>query len=115
MHPHVAKRAQHEIDTVTGGPGSRMPTFADRDKLPFIDAIVTETIRCVTAKVELLEFTLIRLFVRWHPPVPLGELDSIFNDVPYNLRLGIPHRCERCDLYNEMTIPTNSTVIANVW
>ena len=37
------KKAQNEIDRVIGS--DRLPTFDDRPNLPFIDAIVKETLR----------------------------------------------------------------------
>jgi len=52
LHPEVQRRAQAELDSVTGG--SRLPTYEDRQKLPYIEAIVKEVLR-------------------WHPVVPGGE------------------------------------------
>jgi cytochrome P450 len=43
LHPEVAKRAQAEIDTIVGN--DRLPTFADRDQLPYVDALVKEVLR----------------------------------------------------------------------
>ena len=43
MFPEVQKRAQEEIDNVIGG--GRLPTSADRDALPYIEAIMKETHR----------------------------------------------------------------------
>lgn len=56
QHPHVLRRAQAELDDVLGSvgdglessPGSaarRLPTFEDRAKLPYCDAVFTETLR----------------------------------------------------------------------
>jgi cytochrome P450 len=42
-NPAVQQRAQEELDRVVGR--DRMPTFADRDQLPFIVATVRETLR----------------------------------------------------------------------
>lgn len=50
-NPHVWKRAQVEIDAMIGT--GRLPEFDDRQNLPYIDAIVRETLR-------------------WRPVVPLG-------------------------------------------
>jgi len=63
LYPEVAKKAQAELDSVVGT--DRIPTFEDRDNLPYINAIVKETIR-------------------WHPVAPMGlphvnEEDDIFN------------------------------------
>ena len=42
-HPEVQKRAQDELDAVVGQ--GRVPTFADKSHLPYIMAVVKETIR----------------------------------------------------------------------
>lgn len=42
-YPAVFKRAQDEIDKVVGS--ERLPTFSDRGDLPYIDAILKETLR----------------------------------------------------------------------
>ena len=51
LHPSVLSRAQEEIDRVTGK--QRLPTFEDRDNLPYMNAIVKEVLR-------------------WETPVPTG-------------------------------------------
>src|SRR5579863_5138307 len=51
LSPDIQKKAQDQLDSVTGR--ERLPTFEDRPKLPFIDAICKETLR-------------------WHPVTPLG-------------------------------------------
>ena len=43
LYPDVQRRAQSELDTVLGQ--ERLPTFDDRQSLPFIDAIVLEVLR----------------------------------------------------------------------
>ena len=43
MFPHVQKKAQKEIDTVVGR--TRLPTGADRESLPYVNAIVKEVLR----------------------------------------------------------------------
>ncbi|KAE9403373.1 cytochrome P450 [Gymnopus androsaceus JB14] len=50
LHPNIQKRAQDEIDAITGG--IRLPEFSDRQALPFIDCIFKE-------------------LLRWQPPAPL--------------------------------------------
>ena len=42
-HPDVQKQAQAELDTVVGP--HRLPCIADRSSLPFIDAILRESLR----------------------------------------------------------------------
>jgi cytochrome P450 len=43
LHPDVAHRAQVELDIVVGQ--SRLPRFEDRDQLPYIRAMLKETMR----------------------------------------------------------------------
>jgi len=42
-HPEALRKAQEEIDSVVGH--SRLPTFSDRSSLPYIEAMLTETLR----------------------------------------------------------------------
>ncbi|KKA21750.1 Cytochrome P450 oxidoreductase OrdA-like protein [Rasamsonia emersonii CBS 393.64] len=51
LHPEVQRKAQEEIDRVVGT--ERLPGVADREKLPYIDAIVKEVLR-------------------WNPVAPMG-------------------------------------------
>ncbi|KAI1421045.1 cytochrome P450 oxidoreductase OrdA-like protein [Xylaria sp. FL1777] len=51
LHPEVQLKAREEIDRVVGS--SRLPTYDDRGRLPYIQAIVTEA-------------------WRWHPVAPMG-------------------------------------------
>jgi cytochrome P450 len=51
LHPDIQKRAQEELDAVTGR--ERLPTFDDRPRLPFVDAVCKEV-------------------MRWRPVIPLG-------------------------------------------
>lgn len=53
LNPRVWKHAQAEIDAVTGT--HRLPDFGDRPALPYVDAIIRETLR-------------------WWPVVPLGKI-----------------------------------------
>ncbi|KAF8884185.1 cytochrome P450 [Infundibulicybe gibba] len=43
MHPDIQRKAQAEIDSVIG-PG-RLPEFTDRDSLPYVNALIKETMR----------------------------------------------------------------------
>ncbi|PYI11227.1 flavonoid 3-hydroxylase [Aspergillus sclerotiicarbonarius CBS 121057] len=51
LYPEVQKKAQEEIDRVVGT--SRLPDFHDRENLPYINAVLQETLR-------------------WHPVTPLS-------------------------------------------
>lgn len=52
LNPDVQRRAQTEIDSVIGN--ERMPAISDRVNLPFVSAVIKET-------------------MRWHPILPLSE------------------------------------------
>ena len=54
LYPKVQKRAQAEIDSVIGSNLARLPGWEDRSSLPYIDAVIKETLR-------------------WHPVAPLGR------------------------------------------
>ena len=43
--PEIQKRAQAEVDAVCSG---RLPTMADRPRLPYVDAILSEVLRWVS-------------------------------------------------------------------
>lgn len=51
LFPEVQQKAQEELDRVVGT--DRLPSFADRSSLPYIDAVVKEVLR-------------------WHPVSPMG-------------------------------------------
>jgi cytochrome P450 len=52
LGPEKQACAQRELDTVLGK--GQLPLVSDREKLPYVDAIVKETLR-------------------WNPMLPLGE------------------------------------------
>lgn len=56
LYPQVAKRAKMELDEVVGT--NRLPTFEDRDSLPYINALVKEVFR-------------------WYTVVPLGMFPAL--------------------------------------
>lgn len=58
LFPDVQARAQAEIDAVVGT--DRLPHMGDRTRLPYIDAMVHETIR-------------------WQPVTPLGAFHYLIN------------------------------------
>ncbi|KAK1219826.1 hypothetical protein PQX77_017400 [Marasmius sp. AFHP31] len=63
LHPELQTRAQKEIDAVIGS--ERLPDFDDRDRLPFVNALLAET-------------------ARWNPVTPLGVAHRALNDDIYN-------------------------------
>ncbi|KJA26057.1 hypothetical protein HYPSUDRAFT_347562 [Hypholoma sublateritium FD-334 SS-4] len=62
QYPEVQKRAQTYVDGVTGK--MRLPEFSDRNSLPYIEAILLET-------------------MRWHPIVPLAAPHRVIEDDEY--------------------------------
>ena len=62
MFPEVQQRAQEEIDRVVGG--DRLPTFDDRENLPYVDGIVKEA-------------------WRWNPVGPMGLTHKSEEDIVY--------------------------------
>ncbi|KZT52254.1 cytochrome P450 [Calocera cornea HHB12733] len=62
LHPEVVRKAQTELDAVVG---DSMPTFDDKDKLPYVCAVIKEV-------------------ARWHPAVPLGVPHAASDDFEYN-------------------------------
>lgn len=63
LFPRVQHKAQEEIDRVVGT--GRLPSFADRERLPYISALVQEPLR-------------------WWPIAPMGFPYTADDDVEYN-------------------------------
>ncbi|KAL4994465.1 cytochrome P450 [Aspergillus recurvatus] len=59
LYPDVQRRAQEELDRVVGR--GRLPAFEDRGRLPYINAMVKESLR-------------------WHPVTPMGVAHSVTRD-----------------------------------
>lgn len=57
LHPEKQQLAQAEIDNVVGA--GRLPTIDDRSSLPYVNAVIKET-------------------MRWHPILPLSEYCQIW-------------------------------------
>lgn len=62
LYPDVQLRAQKELDRVVGT--DRMPSFEDRDRLPYINALIKETLR-------------------WLPVVPIGTTHVTAEEMTY--------------------------------
>ena len=59
-YPDIQQNARDELDSVIGR--DRLPTFEDRPRLPFIDAVCKE-------------------ILRWNPVTPLGAFDGCSYEV----------------------------------
>ncbi|KAI0701989.1 cytochrome P450 [Cytidiella melzeri] len=64
LYPAIQTRAHAELDSVIGSEWQRLPTFADRPNLPYINAVVLE-------------------ILRWNPAVPLGLAHQLTQDDVY--------------------------------
>ena len=63
MYPEVQKKCQAELDDVVGN--DRLPTFGDRDRLPYLATMLKEVIR-------------------WGPTTPLGAPHCVEQDDVHN-------------------------------
>ena len=63
MFPEAQRKAQAELDNVVGP--DRLPTFEDRDSLPYLNAVLQETLR-------------------WHPVLPIAIPHKTTEDDTYN-------------------------------
>ena len=97
LYPEVQKRAQEELDSVVGK--DRLPSFDDRDNLPYINALAKETLR-------------------WNPIAPLGQYlvsSTAKKVVTIGYKKGVPHVTTKEDIYEGYHLPTGSIVIPNIW
>lgn len=49
LYPEAQRKAQAEIDAVVGS--GRLPDFTDKDSLPYVNALMMESLRYVHASV----------------------------------------------------------------
>lgn len=85
VNPEAQKKAQAQIDAVVGG--NRLPMIDDRPLLPYVDAILRETLRCC-------------------PVVPLGKCSphAFISWLIYH-QSAIPHAVVDDDVYAGFHIP----------
>ncbi|KAH7214259.1 cytochrome P450 [Fusarium oxysporum] len=62
LFPEVQRKAQQEIVSIVGA--ERLPQFEDRDHLPYVDALIKETLR-------------------WIPVTPMGVVHTADDDIHY--------------------------------
>lgn len=74
-YPEVQKKAQDELDRVLGG---RLPEFDDEVDLPYLSAVVKETIRYVVYVIFCQVINAISTCggSRWKPATPIGNILS---------------------------------------
>ena len=93
MYPEVLRKAQAEIDAVVGI--NRLPDFNDRPYLPYVNAIIKET-------------------MRWKLVVPLGK--RFFNVLlPLFIMAGFAHMATEDDEYDGYFIPKGTAVMGASW
>ncbi|CAE6459815.1 unnamed protein product [Rhizoctonia solani] len=96
-YPEAQRLAQKEIDEVLGK--DRLPTLAERDSLPYVEALYKEVLR-------------------WQPLGPIGIPHRLGSEIDDEYK-GAAHSKEK--IHPELTfmtgmrIPANSMVIANIW
>lgn len=95
-NPEAMVKAQKEIDSVVGN--DRLPTFADRKNLPYVEALFNECFRHGV-------------------PVPLcmSLLPGWSSRHPYRSWSALPHRLMEDDIYEGAFIPKGTLVFANIW
>ncbi|TFK41265.1 cytochrome P450 [Crucibulum laeve] len=97
MHnPAIQAKAYAELESIVGN--SRFPCFDDRSKLPYLEAVLSETLR-------------------WNPVTPLGSLNFYGVYIPFadQYRTALPHRAIAEDVYEGYYIPAGATVTPNTW
>lgn len=94
MYPEVQVRAQAELDAVVGV--DRLPSFEDRDHLPYIQAVTLEALR-------------------WHSVVPTSRFCHFVLDVSLTFFEGVPHRVTEDNVFNGYFIPKGALVLSNLW
>jgi len=94
LFPHVQKKGQEEIDAVIGR--TRLPTGADRESLPYVNAMVKEVLRM-------------------YPVAPIGNYLLILSSTPStkSCRKGLPHAAKEDDVYEGYFIPKGAAVFGN--
>lgn len=88
LYPEAQKKAQEEINRVIGS--GRLPDYADREKLPYVEAFYREA-------------------MRWHPTTPLRMCHlfikySIKSDKD-DITIAPWHTTIESDVYDGMFIP----------
>ena len=84
LHPDVQKSIHAELDATLGK--GVVPTFQDVPRLPYLQAVLHES-------------------MRWHPSTPLGLFNLLWLSVPSNSLTGMAHATTSSDIYEGYYIP----------
>ncbi|KAK7446301.1 hypothetical protein VKT23_014507 [Stygiomarasmius scandens] len=94
-NPEILRKGQEAVDKITSG--DRLPSFADVGSIPFVDALVRETLR-------------------WNPILPLSTHAFVLKSLQYiYLNPGVPYQTVQDDEYEGYYIPAGATVVGNSW
>jgi hypothetical protein len=100
-HPEVLKKAQAQIDAVVK-PG-HFPEFEHEPSLPYITAIVKETLRWrVVAPIGM-----------W--PLPIYTRSSDTDPCSSSFYLAVPHLLTTEDEYRGYRLPAGAIIVPNAW
>ena len=95
LYPEAQRKAQAEIDAIIGR--DRLPTFNDRDQLPYVNALCKE-------------------MLRWMPAAPFST--SRLHCMRLLLRparSAAPHDLTQDDSYEQYTFKKGTSFIGNLW
>ena len=97
-HPEVQKKAQEEIHRVIGQ--DRLPTFEDRDSLPYVESILIEVLRL-------------------RPPVSAGmvftELLQLYHAFIDDNTPVVTREAGQDDVHHGFLVERDTVVIVNFW
>lgn len=95
LHPKFQKKAQEEIERELGK--KALPTFADRQRLPYIDCIIKE-------------------LLRWRPPVPCSEFSSSnFYKIQILISIEVVRATLTDDIIDGVHVSAGATIGINTW
>jgi hypothetical protein len=89
LHPDVQVKVQQELDSVIGR--GRLPTFADRESLPYMECVFKECLR-------------------WGTPAPLCKAHVIVQFRLTHCFQAVPHRLVQTDIYEDYILPEGTIV-----